>query len=294
MNDVPETQLRVAPNRRLADEWALVLVTQGLSPSVWQESSGFVVAVPSEEVERASNALSAYERENPVAPPAPVEWKGSAPLYAALAYSVLLVDFFFVTDVWGYRWIKIGAADAALILQGEWWRMATALTLHADLKHVLGNAIAGGIFLHVLCRLMGPGLGSLTMLGAGVGGNFVNALFYGSLHVSIGASTAVFGALGLMSGVGAMRRRQRGIYGRHVWVPIAAGLAILALLGTAGERVDLMGHLFGFLVGGGLGIAIAMAVPLPPGRRIQWLCVGTTIVFVGLCWALAMGAATAA
>ncbi len=291
MNEVPEIPLRVTTSRKLADEWALVLVAEGLSPSVSEGTQGVVVAVPPEEVEQATNALLAYESENPVAPPVPTEWRGSAPLYAALVFSILLLDFFFITDVWDseVRWIEIGAADAALVMQGEWWRAVTALTLHADLKHVLGNVIAGAIFLHIVCRAMGPGLGSLTVLAAGAGGNLVNAFFYGSLHISIGASTAVFGALGLMGGMGVVRRRRRGAQGRHVWVPIVAGLAILAMLGTAGERVDLLGHLFGFLVGGGLGIVVGIVAPQPPEGRVQWVLVSMTIVLIGACWGFALG-----
>jgi membrane associated rhomboid family serine protease len=291
MNEVPEIPLRVTTSRKLADEWALVLVAEGLSPSVSEGTQGVVVAVPPEEVEQATNALLAYESENPVAPPVPTEWRGSAPLYAALVFSILLLDFFFITDVWDseVRWIEIGAADAALVMQGEWWRTVTALTLHADLKHVLGNVIAGAIFLHIVCRAMGPGLGSLTVLAAGAGGNLVNAFFYGSLHISIGASTAVFGALGLMGGMGVVRRRRRGAQGRHVWVPIVAGLAILAMLGTAGERVDLLGHLFGFLVGGGLGIVVGIVAPQPPEGRVQWVLVSMTIVLIGACWGFALG-----
>ncbi|MFQ5545636.1 MAG: hypothetical protein ACE5FE_06640, partial [Acidiferrobacterales bacterium] len=138
MNEVPEIPLRVTTSRKLADEWALVLVAQGLSPSVWEGTQGVVVAVPPEEVEQATNVLLAYESENPVAPPVPTEWRGSAPLYAALVFSILLLDFFFITDVWDseVRWTEVGAADAALIVQGEWWRTVTALMLHADLKHV--------------------------------------------------------------------------------------------------------------------------------------------------------------
>ena len=78
MSDVPEIPLRVTTNRKLADEWALVLVAQGLSPSVWEEMQGIVLGVPPEEVERATSALLAYESENPVALPKPVEWTGSA------------------------------------------------------------------------------------------------------------------------------------------------------------------------------------------------------------------------
>ena len=68
MNETSEIPLRVAPRRTLAEEWALVLVAQGLSPSIWPTDEGFVLGVPSEEVEQAIGALYAYESENPAEP----------------------------------------------------------------------------------------------------------------------------------------------------------------------------------------------------------------------------------
>ncbi|MFQ6024262.1 MAG: rhomboid family intramembrane serine protease, partial [Acidiferrobacterales bacterium] len=272
MSEAPDIPLRTAPKRALAEEWALVLVAEGLSPSIWQDSSGFVLGVPSEEAERAAAALSAYERENPPAPPEYDEPAGLAHLSVALGVSAALFGFFLVTGPWNpaVPWFEHGAADAARILLGESWRTVTALTLHADLKHVLANVIGCTLFLTAVCRSLGPGLGCLLVLLAGAGGNGVNALFYGSLHVSVGASTAVFGALGALGGLGVVRRRRRGARGRHAWVPIAAGLALLAMLGAAGERVDLLAHLFGFLVGGVLGTIVAFAMTRRPREGIQW------------------------
>src|SRR5438034_425376 len=72
--------------------------------------------------------------------------------------------------------------------------------------------------------------------------------------VSIGASTAVFGALGALAAFPQHRRR--------AWVPLGAGLALLAFLGTS-KRADLAGHLCGFVAGLLLG---AVASRLPPLR----------------------------
>jgi membrane associated rhomboid family serine protease len=71
-------------------------------------------------------------------------------------------------------------------------------------------------------------------------------------------------------------------------VPIGAGLAILAMLGTAGERVDLWAHLFGLLVGGALGIPVGFALPRPPKPLVQWIVGGTTLLAVLYCWGLAL------
>jgi rhomboid protease GluP len=291
MNEAEEIDLRVAPRRQLAEEWALVLVAEGLTPRVVHTRDGFRISVPAEQREAASAALAAYERENPALPDENAdEPRGSAHLYVALAVSVALVDMFFVTDVWhqAVPWFDLGGADAARILNGEPWRAVTALTLHADLMHALGNAIAGAIFLTAVCRALGPGLGCALALLSGVAGNLLNAFVHTAFHVSVGASTAVFGALGILGGLGVMRRRRLGLRGRRAWLPIGAGLGLLAFLGTAGERVDLWAHLFGFVFGVALGIVSALIVKRRPAARVQWLWGVGALALIVFSWSLAL------
>ena len=175
-------------------------------------------------------------------------------------------------------WFERGSADAERILLGELWRTVTALTLHADIAHVLANALFGALFLSAVCGALGPGVGCALVLLSGAGGNLANALFQSSHHVSVGASTAVFGAVGLLSGLAVARRRRQRSLRRHAWVPIGAGLAILAMLGTTGTRVDLWAHLFGLLVGGALGIPVGFALPRPPGPLVQWILGGAALM----------------
>ncbi|MEE8607990.1 MAG: rhomboid family intramembrane serine protease [Nitrospiraceae bacterium] len=290
MSGESEIPLRVAHNRHLAEEWELVLVAEGLSPRVRPTRDGFVLGVPAEEVERATAALSAYESENPPEPKEGDESVGSAHLLAGLAVAAALLAFFFVTSVPNpaVPWFERGSADVDRILLGELWRPVTALTLHADLGHVVVNAIASVLFLSAVSGTLGLGLGYALVLLAGAGGNLANALLHGSLHVSVGASTSVFGAIGLLGGLGVVRRRRIGMRGRRAWLPIAAGLAILAMLGTGGERVDLWAHLLGFLVGGVLGILVAFVVPRPPGLHVQWTLGSAALAVVIYCWSLAL------
>ncbi len=289
MSEWSEIPLRVAAERKLADEWALVLIAEGLSPSVRRSSEGYVLGVPAEEAERGVAILSSYERENPVEPHEGDEAAGYAHVVTALAVAGALIGFFFVTGAGDsmVHWFQRGSADVERILHGEVWRTVTALTLHADIGHVLANAIAGAVFLAAVCRGLGPGLGCAVVLLAGAGGNYVNALFHGSFHVSVGASTSVFGAVGVLGGLGVVRRRRKGVRGRLAWMPIIAGLALLAMLGMGGARVDLWAHLFGFLVGGVMGVLVAFAVPRPPGLRVQWVLGGATLAVVLYCWTLA-------
>jgi membrane associated rhomboid family serine protease len=281
---------KVAPNRRIADEWALVLIAEGLSPTVARQGRAFLLHVPAGEEERASQILATYARENRRPEPPPAEPVASGPLLAGVAASIGLLAFFLVTGPWSEEtiWFERGSADSRRILLGEIWRSVTALTLHADLAHAIGNAIAGALFVTAVCRSWGQGLGCALVLAAGAGGNLLNAWLRGDPHVSVGASTAVFGAVGILGGLGLARRRRRGARGRRSWAPVAAALALLAMLGTAGERVDFGAHLFGLLVGSVLGSLVAFALSRPPGTLVQWSLGTAVIASILVCWALAL------
>ena len=184
-------------------------------------------------------------------------------------------------------WFERGSADAYRILQGELWRTVTALTLHADVAHAVSNAFAAALFFGAVFSMLGTGLGFALVLLAGAGGNLANALLQGAPHVSLGASTAVFAALGLLGGLSAARQRRRAVGRRRVWLPLFAALALLGMLGTGGVRVDIWAHLLGLLVGGVLGIVIAALAPHPPAPRIQWICGCGAVGVLVYCWILA-------
>lgn len=286
-----EIIVRRTSNLRRAEDWALVLEAEGLSPRLQHTSGGWVLTVPSQHLERAVTELWAYESENRTTAPEEQPWSGEGPLFTGVGVAAgLLVFFIFAAWTQGtVRWIQDGSASAELILRGELWRTVTALTLHADLAHVGANAVAMSFFLTAVCRSMGPGLGAAMVLSVGALGNLCNAWFYGFDHVSIGASTAVFGALGLVGGTGVAQRRRLGLRGKRAWIPLAAGLAILAMLGTGGQRVDLWAHLWGFVVGGAAGACLALTMDRPEDARVQLRIGVLTGVAVVLCWILALG-----
>jgi len=286
-----DTTVRVTRQREKADEWALVLAAMGVASRVQRGPEGFALEVASEDTERAAELLAAYERENR-AREAPQEPEPSAErgAFAGIAVATALLIFFRVTGPRdpSLAWFERGTADAERILQGELWRTVTALTLHADLGHALANALFGALFIGAVCSALGPGLGCALVLLAGAGGNWLNATFQGVQHVSIGASTAVFGAVGLLSGMGVARWRRPPVARRHAWVPIGAGLAILAMLGTAGTRVDIWAHGFGLLVGAGLGIPAGFALRRPPGAAVQWISGSAALAALLYSWTCAL------
>ena len=268
-----------------------MLLAQGLSPTVRRSADGVVLCVPAGEMDRARAALLAYESENPPKPTEERDPVGSADSFAASAVAGLLILAFFSVTVISnptMSWFERGSADAHKILNGELWRTVTALTLHADVAHALSNAFALALFLGAVSSLLGTGLGCVLILLAGAGGNLANAFLHGSPHVSVGASTAVFSAVGVLGGLGVVMRRTRALSRRRAWLPVAAALALLGMLGTGGGRVDIWAHLLGLLVGGILGILIALVTPRPPGLGIQWACGGAAVAMLIYCWTLAV------
>lgn len=288
MSDEPSPPIRTAPSRRLADEWALVLTSQGLHPAIQRTRDGFDIGVPDTECDRAEAALTAYARENPATSPRQ-ELAPPTNLVAGALLSLAWIAFFRVTGPRDptVEWFARGSADAARILAGELWRASTALTLHADLGHALGNALAGTLFIGSVFGALGIGLGLAVVVCAGVLGNLANAVFHATQHSSIGASTAIFGAVGVLAALGVGRHRRLGTAGRRALAPIAAGLALLAMLGTS-ERADFSGHLFGLIAGVLLGIPCARVPLARPGPIAQWLFALGTLAWLWSSWSAAL------
>ncbi|MEE8556343.1 MAG: rhomboid family intramembrane serine protease [Myxococcota bacterium] len=282
------TPIRTTDSRARAEQWVLVLASQGVSGVVDRGGEGWTLVVDSADAETATELLVAHELESVSTPRrgTVVEY-GST--WSGLIMSVLLAGFYLIT---GPRdpdvvWFQEGASTAHRVLDGEIWRTVTALTLHSGPGHLLGNVVACAVFATAVCRILGPGRGSWLILLAGAFGNGINALVRVSGHSAVGASTAVFGAVGLLAGAGLVRRRRLGLQGLRAWAPFAAGLALLAMLGT-GQGTDLGAHLFGFAS----GVVLGLATGVLPEPRKSWVSQGllSLLALAGIvgCWSIAL------
>jgi rhomboid protease GluP len=290
MIDEPaETTIRVSARPEAVEEWAIVLTAVGIPHRVAPVDEGWALVVPDDEVPRARTTLAAYEEENRATDaarvPAPVP-EGPGAAGVGLGVAACLVATFLATGprAPGAGWVGRGVASSEHILAGEWWRTVTALTLHVDVAHVAGNAIAAALLLAVLGARLGAGLALAVMLGAGALGNGLAAVAHGAGHLSVGASTATFGAIGLLAAlrvVGAAPAPRR-----RAWVIVVACLVLLGLLGT-GPGVDVLAHVFGLVAGGAVGIVVGAAVPRPPVARVQWGLLAATAAVVVVAWARA-------
>ncbi len=183
-------------------------------------------------------------------------------------------------------WLQCGKLDAALVRAGEWWRAATALTLHADSLHLFSNALFSAPFLVLLAQRLGMGLTLSTVTLSGILANALDALYRSPGYSSLGASTAMFSAVGLLCADVTVHSRVKGI--RGTFLPMAAGLAFLAMLGSEGENMDYAAHVFGLASGFFLGLGVSLTIkrrPIP--RRIEILLGAVAFFLIALCWILA-------
>jgi rhomboid protease GluP len=251
---------------RVLRDWTLVLRSMQIPFGLREQPTGWFILVAEDEHARAVEAIRLYEAENRNWPPRALrERLPHARTLAAPIVMLALVLFFGVTgpSSGNSSWFQRGTASSELIWHGQVWRAVTGLTLHADVLHVVGNALSGSIFLSAVNRRLGDGRGPLLALVAGTLGNLMNAAWYRVDHLSIGASTMVFATVGLLSATQlAIERHETSDQPKPRWstrvAPIVGGLALLGMLG-ASPHSDLLAHLFGFIAGVLVGVLAAWA-----------------------------------
>ena len=288
--------IAVGRYRRLAvaRERGLVVAARELPYWIEREVDEWVLRVEENAGEEVARELAAFEAEERARTATrrvfPADKIPTLSLYVA---AWVLGTFFFAQKMLGATWEERGVAESALILRGEWWRTITALTLHADAAHIGANLATGLLFAAFALPRFGTGVTWLAILLSGALGNAINAWGYrGEWHGTIGASTACFGALGILMGAEVFSR-WREPQTRSRWqlvLPLGAGLGLLAFLGVGekGGHVDYMAHWWGFVVGAIEGIvAEGWRVKERASAGMQRIAAGGALGLVAVAWALA-------
>lgn len=256
------------PSLAGAEQNALVVLALGRPCWILPDGGGFVLAVePADEpaVGAELAAFAAEETERRPASPFVLPWAGAPGLALSLLAALALVAAF----LWQQHDPALAARGAnssvAVFGAAEWWRPLTALLLHADGRHLLGNVVGGVCFLTLVIHALGRWLGLALVLAAGVAGNLLAAWHhYPEPFRAVGASTAVFGALGILTGLGALDAATGQRRATALLVPLFGGLTMLAWLGTGGgPQVDVVGHCAGF----GAGLLLGLGAGLLRLRR---------------------------
>jgi len=308
MNQPPEeVEILRSPSPALVRELSLVLSSVGVRHRVVQGPGGRQIVVAGHDADWALHELANYQAENTGRQRVPeVRARVFDGAWIAIgAYATVLL-FLFRLDfgrAFGIDWKGAGRTDAAAMGDGELWRASTALGLHGDLGHLASNLVFGGLFLGALALALGPGPALFVLLVAGTLGNLLNAAVVGAPHFSVGASTAVFAAVGALAATQWFRQLRLGKSAASKVIPFVAAALLLAFHGVgkvqfhpvtgiqrpADDNTDIGAHFAGFLCGILVGAVLSwIFAKHPPSDRVRnalgWTAAG---LFAGS-WALAL------
>ncbi len=279
--------------RAECDERAFVLGAVGIPSVLGFDGERHVLGVAADLAASALAHLRSYERESVVRAPAPPQ---EAPVFphawvGALAFIVVLVAVAIGAGqgLWHVDDFARGALDAARVQGGEWWRAWTALTLHRDIGHLVGNLGGGALFGYLAARQLGVGTAWLLIVTGAAAANLFDASLGPAAYQSVGASTAVFTALGLMSAHSWRSRLRMPLRSAHRWAPLVAGAALLGMMGAGAEGTDVVAHVMGFAAGCLLGVLAAWPrVERWLARTPQWLGGLLALGSIAAAWMMAL------
>lgn len=254
MTDTREKHLaslfsNLSPER--ADLVVLILSSQNIKTAVQRKDSRFDVLVTPDDNPEAVHAVNAYDIENKFmtgkqkTSDIRISSFNSYTAYMVMLILTLIHALCLKYQVHEDMILQFGASSY-FIKQGELYRAVTALFLHADTRHLLGNLAGMLIFAAPVISLSGSGAGSLLLLLSGTSGNLINAWMHQTARISIGASTSVMGAAGLLAAF--QITRENRTFDMNRFMPLLAAAILVGLL-SHGENTDITAHLFGFLCG---------------------------------------------
>jgi rhomboid protease GluP len=276
-----------ARSRREAMDWSLVLASQDIATTIdcSPEEADWGLLVHPQDYPRARETLDLYRLENR-------HWAWRKQVlrggllfdWTSLLWVLLLCVFYAIAaDRPGLR--EAGMMEGGAVSQGQFWRLFTAMWLHADLGHLASNAALGIVLLGLAMGRFGTGVGLLGAYLAGLGGNLaVWLLSFG--HASLGASGLVMGCLGLVAASTFFWERRRPRTIRYVARGVLAGALLFVLLGLSPET-DVRAHIGGFVSGVVLGILLNARPKAARNERLNLVAGAIFTVLVILPWGMA-------
>jgi rhomboid protease GluP len=279
-------------HRSACEERAFVLAAVGIGSAVVMRAGQFLLEVDVADAAAALNELRHYEAESrPAPPPPPAPRLHKNAWVGCVAYAAILLGVAHMIAEGLARLDAFDAADldAARVQSGQWWRAWTALTLHLDAAHLAANLGAGIWFGYLAGRQLGSGRAWLFIVSGAALANLLEGEFGPATHQAVGASTAVFTALGMLAAHSWRTRFHLPQRWALRWGPLVAGVVLLGWLGSAGEGTDLVAHALGFLIGAAIGATAALRPVERALERIpEWLAGVAAIVSIAIAWACAL------
>lgn len=147
------------------------------------------------------------------------------------------------------RFLTLGWKDNHDIKSGEFYRLITAMFLHADGFHLFSNMYAlyifGGSF------DTNPLIFIVVYFIAGLAGNL--ASFFFDPRPTVGASGAIFGLVGFLLAASFLTGSSSSILSLGIYVVLSFVLANMP-----GSRIDVAGHFGGLIAGFAIALFLAL------------------------------------
>ena len=278
-----------ARSRRQAMDWSLVLVSQGIESAIEyaEDGMGWGLLVATEDYQSALNSIRQYRLENR-------GWPWQREIFAqgflfdtgSLVWGIVMVLFFWLSTVRA-GFVDAGVMDGHAVAQGEWWRLFTAVLLHADLAHLATNVTFGIVLVGLAMGRYGTGVGLLAAYLTGAGGNLASWLLSDGPHRGLGASGMIMGALGLLAVQSFALWRKTPHALKYIISGVAGGIMLFVLLGLT-PGTDVVAHFGGFVSGVLLGTGLTCGLRLAQSPRANLTCglgLGSLVI---LTWWLAL------
>jgi membrane associated rhomboid family serine protease len=247
---------------RIIRDFSLVLSSQKISHVISQNELGpWEIYVHEANACEAQAQIALYKQENP-------NWDKEFIVLPALKPDLQPLCFLLIPVVctffqFNYPHIKdFGAADAARILKGEWFRLFTAQTLHSSNYHLVSNLLSGFFVFSLLsARMPLSRIAPFIVLAAALA-NLETAFIMKNYH-SLGFSTTVFAGLGSLATLEVRVLTRENQWRRLVpWLAVFL-LAVFLGVGDESSKVDIPGHFLGLIMGAVAGFA-------PPKKWLRW------------------------
>jgi membrane associated rhomboid family serine protease len=290
------TKIR-AHSQRQAMDWSLVLASQGIETIIAhsQEGEGWGLVVAAGDYENARSAIRQYRLENRGLPwQQKVSRAGLLFDWGSLAWALMLIVFFWLDTRRDLR--PSGLMIGSAVNHGEWWRLFTAIWLHADLAHLAANATIGLVLLGLAMGRYGTGAGLLAAYLTGAGGNIADWLnttaraHAGDVAVgSLGASGMVMGCLGLLAVQSLSLWRLTPRASKYIVGGILGGVMLFVLLGLT-PGTNIVAHLGGFISGLLLGGLLLLIPDFSTKPTVNLACGLIFALLVIVPWWLALKA----
>jgi len=145
--------------------------------------------------------------------------------------------------------LNIGAMyGPAVVLNGEIWRLFTAMFLHGGLEHVAMNMLSLWFVGRVVENWFDKVSYLIIYLVSGVMGGLVS-IYIHPVTVGIGASGAIFGIFGAMAGAVIVHKDMMGEQFKNFIQQFGFILLLNFIIGVVFESVDMSAHIAGLVAG---------------------------------------------